>query len=79
MIIRSQDRKTIINMNSSGQIYVDDSFSHDKATIYSDFPDGRTAKLGEYETSEHAIKILDEICEAFRTSLVQHQFVYQMP
>lgn len=62
MLIVSQDRKTLVNINSAGQIYTDNSIGHEKPHIYCDFGDGRTATLGAYESEKRCIEVLEDIC-----------------
>lgn len=37
MLIVSQDRQTIVNIESAGQIYTDFSVGHDMPYVYCDF------------------------------------------
>lgn len=61
MLIVSQDRKTLVNIDSVGQIYID-AYLSNKTSIYCEFADGRTVKLSEYESVEICIKVLESIC-----------------
>lgn len=60
MLIRSQDKRILINMNSVSSIEVGDNelriFADDGETIYD---------LGSYSTREKAMKVLDMIQEAY--------------
>ena len=60
MLIRSQDKRILINMNNVSSIEVGDNelriFADDGETIYD---------LGSYSTKEKAIKVLDMIQEAY--------------
>ena len=60
MLIRSQDKRILINMNNVSSIEVGDNelriFADDGETIYD---------LGEYSTKEKAMKVLDMIQEAY--------------
>lgn len=89
MLIISQNKKTIVNLNAAGQIYVDNSIGHEKPCVYCDFGDGRTAVLGEYETEKRATEVLTRICEDYQYSrecsargevaAKQPAFVFNMP
>lgn len=60
MLIRSQDKRILINMNNVSSIEVGDNelriFADDGETIYD---------LGSYSTKEKAMKVLDMIQEAY--------------
>lgn len=60
MLIRSQDKRILINMNNVSSIEVGDNelriFADDGETIYD---------LGEYSTKVKAMKVLDMIQEAY--------------
>ena len=60
MLIRSQDKRILINMNNVSSIEVGDNelriFADDGETIYD---------LGSYSTREKAMKVLDMIQEAY--------------
>ena len=63
MLIRSQDKKSLINTNTISQLYVDDD-----NTITADFnnsDDDGFEIIGEYSTEAKAIKVLDMICDAY--------------
>lgn len=63
MIIRSQDKKTIVNFSNVTNICC----GKDNAKcIYADFACGEYEVLGEYSTEEKAIKVLDMICEEYK-------------
>ena len=70
MLIRSQDKRILINMNNVSSIEVGDNelriFADDGETIYD---------LGEYSTKAKAMKALDMIQEAY----VNGHIDYQMP
>lgn len=63
MLIRSQDKRILINMNNVSSIEVGDNelriFADDGETIYD---------LGSYSTKEKAMKVLDMIQEAYGDS-----------
>ena len=62
MLIVSQDRKTLVNIDSAGQIYTDNSMGHKYPHIYCDYGDGRTAELGEYESVKRCIQVIESMC-----------------
>lgn len=64
MIIRSQDKKTIVIFENIGQLYIEKDY-RSNIKIAVDFPDGRTCELGVYSTEEKAIKVLDMIQENY--------------
>ena len=70
MLIRSQDKRILINMNNVSSIEVGDNelriFADDGETIYD---------LGNYSTIAKAMKVLDMIQEAY----VNGHIDYQMP
>ena len=66
MLIKSQDRKTLVVMETVGQIYVDNTYSHKTPTIYCDFADGRTAKLGESASDHRCIEITESLCDSYQ-------------
>ena len=70
MLIVSQDRKTLVNIESAGQIYTDNSMGHEKPHIYCDFGDGRTATLGVYESENRCIEVLKGICGQYGTESI---------
>lgn len=60
MLIRSQDKRILINMNNVSSIEVGD----DELRIFAD--DGKTIyDLGSYSTKAKAMKVLDMIQEAY--------------
>ena len=82
MLIRSQDKRILINMNNVSSIEVGDNelriFADDGETIYD---------LGNYSTKAKAMKVLDMIQEAyeryeyekvFKTGLTLFE-TFQMP
>lgn len=83
MLIRSQDKETIVNLQSIGQIYT--AGKGIKSKLYVDFPDGRTALLGIYGDT---MSILDDLqdqyqyveeCKYFGCGAARPEFVFQMP
>ena len=70
MLIRSQDKRILINMNNVSSIEVGDNelriFAYDGEAIY---------YLGSYSTKEKSMKVLDMIQKAY----VNEHIDYQMP
>lgn len=66
MIIVSQDGKTMVVLESAGQIYVDNSLGHKNPCIYCDFGDGRTAVLGEYKSETRCIEVMKDIAYSYQ-------------
>lgn len=70
MLIRSQDKCILINMNNISSIEVGDDglriFANDSESIYD---------IGEYSNEAKVIKVLDMIQEAY----VDGYIVFQMP
>ena len=67
MIIRSQDKKMIVNFCQCDQIGVYGRFRDtfdDEPNIWT--VETKTAMLGQYTSEERAIKSLAGICEAYR-------------
>lgn len=79
MIIRSQDKKTIVVFQSIGQLYTDNTY--DASTrIYADFQDGRTAELGKYSTEGKAMKVLDMIQNLYLETVSDNEtFISDIP
>ena len=61
MLIKTQDNKTIINIESVNKICVNDNYKDGKAIVYAYFNYNERTELGRYENSERAMKILDSI------------------
>ena len=78
MIIRSQDKKTIVNFSNVTNICCG---KDNEKCIYADFDCGEYEVLGAYSTEEKAIKVLDMICDACRnTAFIDEQaVVFYMP
>ena len=68
MLIRSQDKRILINMNNVSSIEVGDNelriFADDGETIYD---------LGSYSTRAKAIKVLDMMQEAYINGHIDYQ------
>lgn len=81
MLIRSQNKKRIININTINTIQIEEDNSiFAKGVVY--------YFLGEYSTKEKAIKVLDMIqnsyqyceeCKYIGVGASQPEFVFQMP
>ena len=75
MIIRSQNKKAIVNMNM-----IDTIEERNKQIRY--FSGGgmeTVGVLGKYSTEEKAIKVLDMICDACRNMAFTDGVIFQMP
>lgn len=70
MLIRSQDKRILINMNNVSSIEVGD----DRLRIFANNGDA-IYDIGEYSTEAKVIKVLDMIQEAY----VNGHIDYQMP
>lgn len=66
MIIRSQDKNQIININHVATISNEYNATSDSCGIYAEFPvnDGWRILLGTYPNQQRALKILDGIRDA---------------
>lgn len=76
MLIRSQNKKGIVNLDNIIEIGANDTKIVCAGTY------GYVGSLGIYSTEEKAIKVLDMICEAFkdfRGGNVYEHSVFQMP
>lgn len=63
MLIRTQDKKGLINFNNVTDIF---SFKNQKdVEIRSSVVDGECLRLGTYSTEEKALKVLDKIQEYY--------------
>ena len=51
MLIRTQDRKTIVNFNNITKIYVSENWVYAEDIV-----------LGKYKTHERAMEVLDALC-----------------
>lgn len=87
MIIRSQDKRIIANLDNCMRIEV---IECDGYFAIGSYESTRYARLGHYYTEEKAIKVLDMICDSYqymkecectRKALGVHapEFVFQMP
>ena len=72
MLIVSQDGKTLVVLESAGQIYVDNSVGIPKPHVYCDFGDGRTAVLGKYESEKRCKEMIQEIVISYHAKLPVH-------
>ena len=78
MLIRSQDKKGFINMNTVSQLYVD---ADNNITVdFNNSDDDGFEVIGEYSTEAKAIKVLDMIQDAYKSNSIDGDFpVFQMP
>lgn len=67
MLIRSQDKKCIYNLENMEEISIIKSLGENNFFLTISFPDKRKEKyyLGKYPTEKRAIKVLNEICNAY--------------
>lgn len=63
MLIRSQDKKSLININAVSQFYVDDD--NNITADFNNSDDCGFEVVGEYSTEAKAIKVLDAIENAY--------------
>jgi hypothetical protein len=68
MLIRSQDKRILINMNNVSSIEVGD----DRLRIFANNGDA-IYDIGEYSTEAKVIKVLDMIQEAYVNGHIDHQ------
>lgn len=73
MLIISQDGKTMVVIESAGQIYVDNSIGFEQTHIYCDFGDGRTVLLGKYESEKRCAEMIEDIATSYCTNLPVHR------
>lgn len=80
MLIRSQSKKYIFNFDNIDSIYID---KYQKYRICLEVVGKPTTwyKIGEYETEERALEVLDEIQDAYRSYKLVHSYdpVFEMP
>jgi hypothetical protein len=62
MLIRSQDKRKIINLNNIDYIYCQEIIKAIEHTYYIMY---NSIWLGKYSSEEEAIKVLDDICEQY--------------
>lgn len=83
MIIRSQDKKGIVNFNN-----IDSMWFVGGQIQYFNGAENSKGVLAEYSSKEKAIKVLDMICEQYQYTqeckcggigLYKPEFVFQMP
>lgn len=76
MLIRTQNKKSIVNLNTATSIDVD---SDGSIYVECGTPDMYT-KLGTYSTEKKAIKILDMIQNAYEYIMTEKQsYTFEMP
>ena len=67
MLIRSQDKKSLFNMDVMANLQINKKFGDSRATyrvvIY--FTEDDIATIGEYSTEEKTIKVLDMIVDNY--------------
>lgn len=78
MLIRSQDKKNLINLDNVQSIYVNSSYYTNIPTVMVGFNDSDPDSyliIGKYSTKEKAIKALDMIQQEYEIGYK----VYEMP
>lgn len=85
MLIRSQDKKSIVNLNNIRTVRAEKQKPKDRTmilekyqTIIVAYASSSAVDLGAYESEEKAIKVLDMIQNEFQSELRKHR-VFQMP
>lgn len=64
MIIRSQDKKGIVNLNNIDTICIESNHCGCDVSCFNGAEESRS-KIGEYSTEEKAVKVLDMIQSAY--------------
>lgn len=73
MIIRSQNKKGIVNLNNIDTICIEPNHCGCDVLCFNGAEESRS-KIGEYSTEEKAIKVLDMICKEYkRTTDLDHE------
>lgn len=88
MIIRSQDKKAIVNLNNVDSICTEHNVCEFDVVCYNGLQESKL-KIGAYSTEEKAIKVLDMIQDAYCrmedvkchavTPTKEDSFCFQMP
>lgn len=68
MIIRSQNKKGIVNLNNIDTICIEPNHCGCDVLCFNGAEESRS-KIGEYSTEEKAIKVLDMICNFYAEHL----------
>jgi len=64
MLIVGQDGKTVVVLETIGQMYCDSTYDN-FTRIYVDFADGRSCCLGKYHNEGFAEKVIEKIIDTF--------------
>lgn len=87
MIIRSQNKKGIVNLSNIDTICIEPNPCGCDVICFNGAEESRS-KIGEYSTEEKAIKVLDMICAEYQyaeeckhtgVGSAPPEFVFQMP
>ena len=81
MIIRSQDKEVIANLNNIDSICIEHNVCEFDVVCYNGLRDS-SLKISAYSTEEKAIKVLDMICKAYenyRGGNVYEHSIFNMP
>ena len=74
MLIRSQDKRGLINLKNVAEIYIDIRSEGQIIATFGDYY-SQVTELGNYSTKEKAIKVLDMIqSEYTKTTDLKHEF-----
>lgn len=76
MLIRSQDKTCITNMEQATDVFCVEYRKGGKYNIIAALADGNTTNLGKYNTEEKAIKVLDMIEQAYCKSFEEQKQNY---
>lgn len=85
MIIKSQDEKKLVVLESVGQIYI---VYKPMSTIVCAFGNGDTIELGEYNNEERCKKVIADLLNSYQRikeyeitgkAVFQPEYVYRMP
>lgn len=81
MLIRSQSKKDIFNFDNIESIYIDKYHNNSSICLEVVGKPNTWYNIGEYETEERALEVLDEIQDAYRSYKLVHSYdpVFEMP
>ena len=90
MLIRTQNKMCVCNLKNMEGISIGNTGDKKKFFLKMRFSSERSdnCALGEYQTEERAIEVLDEICENYQyikvgetvgVGMSEPQYVFQMP
>lgn len=87
MLIRSQDKLKIVNINNISCIYAyeegldscGEPTKYHRWEVMADDSTERPIRLGQYSSEEKVIKVLDRIYDAYAMANINFNVVFQMP